>query len=1753
MLVMRARLVAVVALAVAALAVAAGSAGAQEPALDWANYEMVTLTGDTGEAMDLAVLPGGRVLHTAREGALRLTDPATGVTTVTNQFDVYLAGEQGLSSVTLDPDFATNRWVYLYYAPRLETPPGSAPNTLPAGETEAYWDRWKGYDVLSRFKWDAATNSLDLSTEQQILRVDTNRGGGAHHAGDVAFDEAGNLYLSTGDNTGADACGAGGYAPINDSPGANPACDARRGAGNTNDLRGKILRIAVNEDGSYSIPQGNLFPESEDTQDKTRPEIYIMGVRNPFRIQIDDVTGTLIWGDYAPDAGRDDPRRGPMGLVEWNAVPLATGAHNSGWPYCIADNRPYNNWDFVNSVPREWFDCSAPRNTSRNNTGLVELPPVVPADVWYGDRNCMTTAPEDCDNPQWPELTRFSENIEQAPMAGPVYRYDASSPSETKLPAYWDGKAFLGEFSQNYVAALTFEAPDGPVTRIENFLPGPDLGANGYAPWSQIMDLEFGPDGSLYVIQHSRSLVRVDYSPGNRRPLARLDADPTSGGAAPLTVSFDASDSTDPENAALTYQWDFDGDGTYDATGVTASHTYTANGQYSARLNVTDAQGKSNVVAEQITVGNTAPTVTIVTPADGGFFDWGKAAIYTVEIVDPESTGPVDCNRVRYELAIGHATHAHPTRTGIGCRIGVPMPLEAGHGETENIFGVLTVSYTDAGANGVPAATGSAQVVLNPKVMEAEHADDSSGITISDDASASATRTVTSLDAGDWIAYDPVNLANITGVQTRASGAGTLALRWDSPTAAPFASVAVPAGVGWQTVDTTLPDPPAGTGALYVTSSGGVTLDSFTFQGDGVSDVLPPTVTAVWEPAAPTGQNGWYTTVPTLALTPVDNGSIYNREYSLDNGASWQQILYADVFDGGDDSWTNRVPIQAQGEHTVLYRVFDSSFNMSNIGSIAVKIDRRAPEVALEGVADGEIGDSQSLRVQVTDPTPGSGGTSITDLKLDGEALTGETIAMSDLALGEHTLEVAARDLAGNTTTRTETFTVTTSFADVAALIGRFEAAGSVPRATAASLRDRLARAESAVASGSTAEAIGHLNQFRSEAEQIDDAGAREILVRDAEALLKDLDGTPPTATAALSPATPTGNNGWYLEPVTLTVNATDDGAVAGREYSLDDGETWIETDAEGKATISQEGRTSVRYRATDTAGNVSPEGTIAVMIDTRPTVATFPAVVDGRAGDSGTLVPKLTEPLPGSADGMPVFPSDVGLNNPAVLRMVLDGSEIAVEPIDLSELSLGRHRLEVTVNDVAGNAATYTLTFVLIASFDDLDALIGRFADAGTVSSATAARLRGHLANAESAAAEGRDAAAVGYLRQFIAVVRKDVKAGQERTILLRDAEALIDQVEHGLPSAEGTGVTVAPAARPVFLPAVTPTRPAPNPNATYKILLVTGSGHNSIPDAIVAIQGLGAEHGFDVDLYDPAYPGVSLPASPFTSAADLAKYRTIMFVNSGGVRLDDSERAALQGYIRAGGGYAGIHDAGSTLRDWPWYGELAAGVFASHPQGPFSTNPPCEPCFAGVAVTEDPSHPSTQHLPERWNLVDEFHNYLVNPRAKVHVLMTLDEETYKHNLNVLKEGAWERGFNDLMGDHPISWCHNFEGGRAWFQGLGHNRELWHDPTYLKIVLGGIQTSAGILPANCTSYPEVANLISSYRAQGAITEATATVLQGLLSQALQKYLAKDPKAAATHLAQLKARATTLITNTTVRTAITNKTDELVAWMKTLQ
>ncbi|MFC7639935.1 PQQ-dependent sugar dehydrogenase [Streptosporangium lutulentum] len=385
-----------------------------DPATEWSSYEKITLTKNIGEPIDMAVLPDRRVLHTARNGDIRLTDATTGVTKVVNTVPVYANSEDGLQTIAIDPGFAENKWVYVYYAPRTmtapypeTTPTGSAPNSLPAGADESYWDRWKGYNQLSRFKWTG--DALDLSTEQIIIKVEAQRGQCCHVAGDMDWDADGNLYLATGDNTPAGTPGANGYAPNNDAPGMNPGLDARRGAGNTNDLRGKILRITTGEDGSYTIPAGNLFPPETAG---TRPEIFAMGLRNPFRMDVDPETGTVSWADYGPDAGAPDAARGPLGYVEWNVTPIGEPM-NGGWPYCTGDNFNYNDWDFAASAAREWFDCAGgAANTSRWNTGLEQVPAAVP-------RTCTTATTTRTSPPNGPGSPISTRRVGRGRWAAP--------------------------------------------------------------------------------------------------------------------------------------------------------------------------------------------------------------------------------------------------------------------------------------------------------------------------------------------------------------------------------------------------------------------------------------------------------------------------------------------------------------------------------------------------------------------------------------------------------------------------------------------------------------------------------------------------------------------------------------------------------------------------------------------------------------------------------------------------------------------------------------------------------------------------------------------------------------------------------------------------------------------------------------------------------------------------------------------------------------------------------------------------------------------------------------------------------------------------------------------------------------------------------------------------------------------------------------------------------------------------------------
>ncbi|MCW2879482.1 MAG: yliI 2 [Sphaerisporangium sp.] len=1072
---------------------------ADQAPTDWSHYEKITLTKNVGEPIDLAVLPDSRVLHTARSGDIRLTDATTGVTKIVNTIPVYANSEDGLQTIGIDPGFAANKWVYVYYAPKTmtapypeTTPTGSAPNSLPAGADESYWNQWKGYNQLSRFKWTG--DALDLATEQVIIKVETQRGQCCHVAGDFDWDADGNLYLATGDNTPAGTPGANGMAPNNDAPGMNPGFDSRRGSGNSNDLRGKILRIKVGEDGSYTIPDGNLFPPGTA---KTRPEIFVTGVRNPFRMDVDAVTGTVSWGDYGPDAGAPDPNRGPLGYVEWNVTPVGK-AMNSGWPYCTGNNFNYNNWNFATATPREWFDCAAgPKNTSRWNTGLETLPPAVPADLYYGDNNTHQPA-------EWAGLTDFEAQGGQGPMGGPVYHYDASNPSTTKFPEYWDKKFFFAEFSQDYLAAFTVTGSDGPVTKLEQFLPNTALTAMAMPITDSPMDIEFGPDGSLYVLDYGdgffranpdAGLYRIDYAEGNKTPQAKITVDRSSSSTAPLTVEFSAESSRDSEPGALKYEWDFDGNGTFDATGVTASHTYTELKQYTARLRVTDAGGKFGITSTEITVGNTAPEVTIPTPGNGAFFTWGDAVPFRIKVSDKEDGDTPVCGRVQWTFGLGHDVHAHPETLGTGCSGAWATPASAPeHGETENIFGVVVVSYRDNGAGAIPGALGEATLILNPKQLQAEHADASSGVTRVEDASASALAKITSFDAGDWIAYDPVNFANVTGVKTRASGEGTLSLRWNSPTADPFATVTVPAGPGWQTVNTTLADAPAGSGKLYVTSTGGVDVDSFTFQGEGAADRTPPTVTATLNPAQPNGDNGWYTGNVTLAVTATDNGTVSSRQYSLNGGTTWLNA-------------NNAITLSAEGVNEVRYRATDNGGNVSQVGIATVRIDKTAPTLSVSGVESKTYGDSASITPVFSASDATSGTASVTATIDDGQVTSGKPIALWRLPLGGHSLVVTGKDKAGKVTEQTVSFEVTTSFDDVRALVDTFRAAGSVKDG---SLSDQLEHARKQADKGKTQNAIKELEKFMKLAgdpQIVTDKVVRDVLVRDAETLIARLRG----------------------------------------------------------------------------------------------------------------------------------------------------------------------------------------------------------------------------------------------------------------------------------------------------------------------------------------------------------------------------------------------------------------------------------------------------------------------------------------------------------------------------------------------------------------------------------------------------------------------------------------------------------------------
>ncbi|MFG1640885.1 carbohydrate-binding protein [Amycolatopsis sp. NPDC049252] len=863
-----ARLLGTVVLSTGLLLTVDAPARADIPPADYQQVALATGAAELGEAMSLAVLPDRSVVHTSRDGTVRVTT-AAGATSVAAKLNVYTHDEEGLQGVAADPGFATNRYVWLYFSPRLSTPDGDAPTD----GTAADFAPFKGELHLSRFvlKTD---NTLDLASEKVVMAVPNDRGQCCHVGGDIDFDAAGNLYLTTGDDTNPFSSDS--YSPIDERTTRNPQFDAQRSAGNTNDLRGKLLRIHPQADGTYTIPSGNLFAPGTAN---TRPEIYGMGFRNPFRMSVDKATGVVYLGDYGPDAGVTDANRGPQGQVEFDRI---TGAGNFGWPYCTGSNtttETYNHYTFPSGPSGAKYDCAGgPTNSSFRNTGLAKLP--VPKAAWIkyaGDEGSP------------PEFGSGSES----PMGGPVYRYDAASTSTVKFPQSLDGKFFAGEYGRKWIKAVTVNA-DGSRGTIDDF------------PWTgtQVMDMAFGPDGALYVLDYgtgsdNQALYRIEYLAGtNRNPVAKAAADKTSG-ANPLTVTFSSAGSSDPEGGALTYRWTF-GDG-QTSTAANPAHTYTTNGTYSPSLTVTDPAGLTGTASLVVTVGNTAPTVNLTTPADGQLFSFGDTVPFQVTGSDPED-GALDCSKVKVTYFLGHDSHQHQITQQTGCSGSIAVPVDGEHDAAANIFGVFDAQYTDNGG-----LVSHSVHKLQPRHRQGEHFSAQSGIQLADHGSAEGGRTVGYTDDGDWISFTPYALGNATSISARVSSGGpggTLEVRAGSPTGTLLGSAAVANTGDWdtfQSVTANLTNRPSGSTTLYlvfkgVTGQGNLfDLDSFTF-------------TTAAQPGAVEGES--FTSGSGVQIAPHAAASGGNTLGYIENG-DWAG--YASVSTSGARTFTARVSSAGAG------------------------------------------------------------------------------------------------------------------------------------------------------------------------------------------------------------------------------------------------------------------------------------------------------------------------------------------------------------------------------------------------------------------------------------------------------------------------------------------------------------------------------------------------------------------------------------------------------------------------------------------------------------------------------------------------------------------------------------------------------------------------------------------------------------------------------------------------------------------------
>jgi len=521
-----------------------------DEATDWDNYEVTNVfstgtiaseydlqDGEEGEWMQMDVDPQGRIWVVTR-GASFVTegdgyaeiawvDPDSGEHQlaleipvmfhggqVADSGDVSDARELGGQGIAIDPNFEENGYVYVMYMPSSDN--------MEFVDNPYDDDIVYGNTLVSRFTMQD-DGTLDPDSEEVVFEVPEQLHTCCHHGGYITFGKDREFYISTGDNSNnvgnPDSLvnafmGDERQGMIHGRPG--PVADAQRSSGNTADKRGKIHRIVLNEDGSYNIPDGNLKEHWQEetgesySDDEFLPEIYVMGLRNPFTITHDEHTDYLWSAHYGNDAGS----LGELGMTGFGDYHLWCEPGNAGYPWFRA-YYPYRDYDFETGEVGQPFWPDNLRNESVNNTGIENIPNVDPALIWhpqsFDDYENATEIHPWLDQPRPGEITYPELDEGGSADVGVVYRYKDEY-SDAALPPYFDGKPFfMNPSNADVVRYLTFE-DDGSLDINE-------FGArDGVAA---AYDMKTLPDGRLVIMGMYSGVHVVEYNgpaPGYEPP-----------------------------------------------------------------------------------------------------------------------------------------------------------------------------------------------------------------------------------------------------------------------------------------------------------------------------------------------------------------------------------------------------------------------------------------------------------------------------------------------------------------------------------------------------------------------------------------------------------------------------------------------------------------------------------------------------------------------------------------------------------------------------------------------------------------------------------------------------------------------------------------------------------------------------------------------------------------------------------------------------------------------------------------------------------------------------------------------------------------------------------------------------------------------------------------------------------------------------------------------------------------------------------